>query len=186
MNFVSQFHLGGRYCVLFVGIDRREGPSMQLSTGSLVSKTIGLSIVLIGLSVVLPASSPVQAQQYFQVPDAFPVPTCLDNFDDQDIGKFNREVLEKHGIALVEFMSPTCLVCNPTARLLNELTAKYHGKVNWLRFDVNKNVGLSYKYDIPFVPAVLVFKDGHLVRKFAVFKESQKPQLAETLDKLQL
>ena len=153
---------------------------MMLSMARLVCKTSALSAVFaLGL--------PGQAQQYFQNPDPFPITSVsVNNHEDQDLGKFNREVLDKPGIALVEFMLPTCLACSPTGRLINELTAKYHGKVTWLRLDINKNIGLSYKYDIPFVPAVLVFKDGRLVKKFAVFKLSQKPELAATLDKLQL
>lgn len=152
----------------------------------LLERLKGAYMAMAGLLLLAPAFA---QPSIFQNPDPqqmFPMPGTAGDIQEQETAKFNREVLERPGIVLVEFMLPTCLICNPAARCLNELTAKYHGKVHWVRLDINKNINLSYKYDVPNVPAVLVFKDGRLIKKFAVFKPAQKDQLAETLNKLQM
>lgn len=102
--------------------------------------------------------------------------------EDENILAFQTQVLDKPGVVLIEFMIPTCAECAPTVKTLKEVVTKYDGKVDYLRLDINKNPGLGIKYDVPRVPAVLVFKDGQLQEKLAVFNPRQKPQLIFALD----
>ena len=101
---------------------------------------------------------------------------------DENALMFQTLVLDRKGVVLVEFMLPTCAECTPTVKVLKNLVAQYNGKVQYLRLDIDKNPGLGIKYDIPRIPAVLVFKDGEFVEKLAVFTPQQKNKLASTLD----
>ncbi len=101
---------------------------------------------------------------------------------DENALTFQTQVLEASGVVLVEFMLPTCAECTPTVKVLKELVAKYKGQVQYLRLNIDKNPGLGEKYDIPRIPAVLVFKDGQFVEKLAVFTPRQKERLAATLE----
>ncbi len=127
-------------------------------------------------------AGPALAQENVTVPEVVPLPLQMHQESDKDAEAFNVQVFKRAGIVLVEFMRPTCLACDPTARLLDQLTSEYGEKVRWLRLNMDTNLGLSYKYDVPKVPAILVFKDGRLVKKFVGFKESEKTRLSELID----
>lgn len=98
--------------------------------------------------------------------------------------KFRTRVLGRRGIVLVEFSLPTCAACDPAAKAIIELMSKFGGRVDYVRLDLNKNLGLSYKYDVPEVPAVLVFKDGQLEDRFVTFKNTHQPRLAQSIQRL--
>ncbi len=72
---------------------------------------------------------------------------------------------------MVEFSLPTCPACDPAAKSIIELVSKFGGKVDYVRLDLNKNLGLSYKYDVPEVPAVLLFKTAPGER-YVTYKET--------------
>lgn len=98
--------------------------------------------------------------------------------------KFRTRVLARRGIVLVEFSLPTCPACDPAAKSIIELVSKFGGKVDYVRLDVNKNLGLSYKYDVPEVPAVLLFKDGRLEERYVTYKENNRLELAKSITRL--
>ncbi len=103
--------------------------------------------------------------------------------NEQDL-KFRTRVLARRGVVLVEFSLPTCPACDPTAKSIIELLSKFGGKVDYIRLDLNKNLGLSYKYDVPEVPAVLLFRNGKLEERFVTFKSSHKVELAQSITRL--
>ncbi len=103
--------------------------------------------------------------------------------NEQDL-KFRTRVLARRGVVLVEFSLPTCPACDPAAKSLIELLAKFGGKVDYMRLDLNKNLGLSYKYDVPEVPAILLFKNGRLEDRFVTFKSAHKTELAQSITRL--
>ena len=98
--------------------------------------------------------------------------------------KFRTRVLRRRGLVLVEFSLPTCPACDPAAKSLIETVARFGGKVDYVRLDLNKNLGLSYKYDVPEVPAVLLFKDGRLAERYVTYKETNKPELTMSIARL--
>ncbi len=100
--------------------------------------------------------------------------------NEQDL-KFRTRVLARRGVVLVEFSLPTCPACDPTAKMLIGLLAKFGGKVDYMRLDLNKNLGLSYRYDVPEVPAVLLFKNGKLEGRYVTFKTSHTDELAQSI-----
>ncbi len=103
--------------------------------------------------------------------------------NEQDL-KFRTRVLARRGVVVIEFSLPTCAACDPTAKSIIALLAKFGGKVDYMRLDLNKNLGLSYKYDVPEVPAVLLFKDGRLEDRYVTFNSSHKTNLAQSIARL--
>jgi len=103
--------------------------------------------------------------------------------NDQEL-KFRTRVLGRRGIVLVEFSLPTCPACDPASKSLIELVSHFGGKVDYIRLDLNKNLGLSYKYDVPEVPAVLVFKNGQLEERYVTYKAEQRNSLGQSLSRL--
>lgn len=98
--------------------------------------------------------------------------------------KFRTRVLGRRGVVLVEFSLPTCPACDPAAKSIIELRSRFGGKVDYIRLDLNKNLGLSYKYDVPEVPAVLVFKNGQLEDRYVIYTPDQRNKLAQSLSRL--
>jgi len=144
---------------------------------SLLCRKLSSICVAFGMLAWLPAQC-----QVIKHLEPIPLSSYDDYLGDEDASRFGQEVLEKRGLVIVEFMSPSCLACNPTARMLYHLVNKYDGKVLWFRLNIHKNPGLSDHYEVPKVPAVLLFKDGHLVKKFNAFNEYQRSRLAQVVD----
>lgn len=158
--------------------EARSDLSMQLNK---------LTIAVITMSLVASVQA-VLAQSGQNLPDIFPYQSLplyegpqSSQMTDRDGDIFSNEILAKDGVSVVEFMLPTCLACNPTAKELNAMLSQFHGKVRYLRLNINHNLKLSYRYDIPKVPAVLVFNNGSLVKKFAVYNNAQNADLAQTI-----
>ena len=128
------------------------------------------------LAAVVAGGSPAGAQQGQNLPDVFPYQMLpifgrSEPAEDIDARRFQYQVAQNPGLSVVEFELPTCLACNPVSREVNTLVSQHPASdVSYLRLDLNKNLNLSYKYDVPKVPAVLLFVDGRLVRKFSEFK----------------
>jgi thioredoxin 1 len=178
-------------------VTETEVTETKVTSVKIANRTFWTSLVaaaVIGTATVFSAASPLALAQgvfnsngpdlsSFQLIDALksnqsaPGPLV-----DVNALTFQTQVLEKAGVVLVEFMLPTCAECNPTVRVLKNLVSKYDGKVSHLRLDIDKNPGLGEKYDIPRVPAVLVFKDGQFVEKLAVFNIKQESHLAATIN----
>jgi thioredoxin 1 len=98
--------------------------------------------------------------------------------------KFRTIVMGRPGVVLVEFALPTCAACDPASKAIIELLSRFGGRAHYVRLDLNKNLGLSYKYDVPDVPAVLLFKNGRLAQRFVTFRPEQRNELAISINKL--
>jgi len=148
-----------------------------------------MRIVLLLPMMLLLGCQSVYAQSGQNLPDILPY-NSLHLFDsgesyqlaDRDGDSFRNEVLANKGVSVVEFMLPTCLACNPTQTELDTVLSKYKGRLHYLRLHLNNNLKLSYKYDVPKVPTILVFNHGQLVKKFSVYTSDQKTQLARAIE----
>lgn len=157
-----------------------------------VNTALFLPITLIWLTCFFICISPANAQLSFDPVSTFvPIGNGHDKNEhlartlknEQEL-KFRTRVLARRGVVLVEFSLPTCPACDPSSKAIIELLSKFGGKADYVRLDLNKNLGLSYKYDVPEVPAVLLFRDGQLEDRFVTFDSSQKNKLARSLSRL--
>lgn len=76
---------------------------------------------------------------------------------------FATEVLEKEGVALVDFWAEWCGPCRMIGPIVEELATEYDGKALIGKVDVDVNSELSAKYGVRSIPTILILKDGKVV-----------------------
>lgn len=93
---------------------------------------------------------------------------------------FEEEVLQKKGIALVDFWAEWCGPCKMIGPIVEELSKEYDGKALVGKVDVDENSELSARYGVRNIPTILILKDGEVVDKHVGF--ATKEALAQKIE----
>ena len=93
---------------------------------------------------------------------------------------FQSEVLEKKGIALVDFWAEWCGPCKMIGPVVEELSQEYDGKALVAKVDVDENAELTQRYGVRSIPTILILKDGEVVDKHVGF--ATKEALASKIE----
>lgn len=75
---------------------------------------------------------------------------------------FESEVTDSKMPVLVDFWAPWCNPCKAIAPILEELAAKYDGKVKIVKLDVEANPATPPKFGVRGIPTLILFKDGQV------------------------
>ncbi|MFT6815385.1 MAG: thioredoxin 1 [Sphingobacteriales bacterium] len=78
---------------------------------------------------------------------------------------FDQEVLNSDKPVLVDFWAEWCGPCRMVGPIVEELAKEYEGKAVVGKVNVDTNPGISQKFGIRNIPALLVFKNGEVVDK---------------------
>ncbi len=78
---------------------------------------------------------------------------------------YQENVLDKKGIAVVDFWAEWCGPCRMIGPIIEELAGEYEGKALIAKVDVDDNAELSQKYGVRSIPTILILKDGEVVDK---------------------
>lgn len=78
---------------------------------------------------------------------------------------FKDTVLDKEGVAVVDFWAEWCGPCRMIGPIIEELSKEYDGKAQIGKVNVDNNPEISMKYGIRSIPTVLVLKNGEVVDK---------------------
>ena len=73
-----------------------------------------------------------------------------DNFDD---------ILNKSDIVVVDFWANWCAPCKTFLPIFEELAKEYSEKVTFVKVDVDTNFMLATKYNVQWIPTVMIFKE---------------------------
>lgn len=75
---------------------------------------------------------------------------------------FESEVIESSTPVLVDFWAQWCGPCKAITPILEDLAAKYEGKVKVVKLDVDSNPGTPPKFGVRGIPTLILFKDGQV------------------------
>jgi len=73
---------------------------------------------------------------------------------------FEQDVLKNDRPVLVDFWAAWCGPCKMVAPEMEKLAAKYDGKVDVVKVDVDANPRLSQAFNIMSIPTIAYFKPG--------------------------
>lgn len=76
---------------------------------------------------------------------------------------FDREVLQKPGVHLVDFTGQWCGPCRALAPVLVELSRTLAGQVSFVEVDTDQEPELGERFQIRAMPTLLIIRDGRVV-----------------------
>lgn len=80
-------------------------------------------------------------------------------------GIFEEVVLKNPLPCFVDFYNLWCSPCQVMGGLLNEVGPQYIGRADFFKIDINKNPGVSVKFNIRSTPTLIIFKGGKEVER---------------------
>jgi thioredoxin 1 len=83
----------------------------------------------------------------------------------ETVKDFEEKVLKSEKPAFVYFHAEWCAACKRLALTIKEIAKEYKDKMLFVKIDVDKDDGISKKYNIPGVPAVVFISKGQEVER---------------------
>ncbi len=75
---------------------------------------------------------------------------------------FEQEVLKSAQPVLVDFWAEWCGPCRMIAPAVEQIASEYAGRARVGKLDVDKNMGVTARYQIRSIPTLLIFKNGQI------------------------
>jgi thioredoxin 1 len=72
----------------------------------------------------------------------------------------------KKGIVLVDFWATWCGPCRIMSPIIEEIASEIGNIAKIAKMDTDKNKLTSYKYEIEYLPTIIIFKDGVPSQRF--------------------
>ena len=82
-----------------------------------------------------------------------------------DKDTFQAEVLEAQGFVLVDYWSDGCEPCKALMPDVEELAAKYEGKVKFVKLNTTQARRLAISQKVLGLPTISLYKDGEKIEE---------------------
>ncbi len=76
---------------------------------------------------------------------------------------FKEEILDKNGVALLDFWAEWCGPCRMIGPIIEDLSSEYKDKATIGKVNVDDNANITMEYGVRNIPTLLFFKNGVLV-----------------------
>ena len=80
------------------------------------------------------------------------------------------EITAKGGLVLVDFFADWCGPGKMLAPVLEEVAAKYEGKLDIVKVNVDQSQDLAQRYGVMSIPTLIAFKEGKAVKQSVGFQ----------------
>ncbi len=75
-----------------------------------------------------------------------------------------QEAVESNVLVFVDFYADWCGPCKIVARSVDRLAEEYHGKVKFVKLNVDENPEIARRYGVKSIPTLILFRKGKPVR----------------------
>ena len=81
------------------------------------------------------------------------------------VDNFEQDVINSPIPVLVDFWASWCSPCRMLSPVVSEVSELVYGKIKVGKVNVDEEQELASRYNIMGIPALLLFKDGQIVKK---------------------
>jgi thioredoxin 1 len=94
------------------------------------------------------------------------------------------DAVKKYSLLVVDCWAPGCGPCRMAAYIIEKLAGDYQGRIVFGKLNLDENPALGLKYQVRYLPTMLIFKNGELVdRKIgALPRKMLEPELTRHIE----
>jgi thioredoxin 1 len=75
----------------------------------------------------------------------------------------------KSGVTLVDFWAVWCKPCRMEAPIVEEINTEIAGRAKVCKMDIDQNKTIADRFNIQYIPTLIIFKDGKIMKQFTGF-----------------
>ncbi len=79
----------------------------------------------------------------------------------------------KSGVTLVDIWATWCKPCRMEAPIVEEVNNEIGSRAKICKMDIDQNKDIATRYNIQYIPALIIFKDGRIVKQFTGFTSKE-------------
>ena len=76
---------------------------------------------------------------------------------------FEKKVIVSKKPVLLDFWAPWCVPCKMVAPIVEKLSKKYDGKMEFYKINIDENPRTPARYHVMSIPSLMLFKNGEVV-----------------------